>query len=1413
MTDETKIIKGSGGGPKQPPPPYRAPDTLHSRQFVTVQDLISEGEIEGFASASKEGLTRNTTAYTNASLKDVFLDDTPVLAPDANSANPSIEKFNFNDVTFKYKFGEGNQTAMSGIPAESRRPVAVNVEVKNEDSSTIWKAVDDGAGNLTGRNYAVNDIVRSANDEVASKVIVFKCTTAGQAGTTEPAAFLTATVGQTITDGGVTWTAQTVGSAGAITRQITNTDVTAVIVTLTWPQIQVMEDDGDIRGDSVEYAIQIQHDSGGFVTKVLSVVSGRTADAYSRDHRIELTSGFTTVDIKVVRIGATSTDTQRQNLFRFTSFQEVIDNNSTYPNSAYLALRLDSKQFSRVPTRKYRIRGIKVKIPGAGANVVSANYTQNDGATPPAAGTIITITNNNHGLSVGELVKFTATSGNGGTGTFVIQTVSTDGNSFTLTAASSQNITTSTCTFTVIPRVDIQTGRIIYPNGYIFNGVMGAAVYTNCPAMCLLDLLTNTRYGLGDHVTESNLDLFSFVAASKYANEEVDAGDVSGTKEARFSCNVNIQSPKEAFEAINELSGVMRCMPIWSAGSVTISQDRPTTASYLFNLANVGEGGFNYSGSSLKTRHTVVSVSYFNMDSKEIDFEVVEDATAIAKFGTILKQIKAFACTSRNQAARLGRAVLFAEQHESEVVTFSTSIDSGVVVRPGSVIEIADPVRAGARRGGRVVSATNTAITIDANAQTTTPALNDNPTISVILPNGKVEVGKIGVITNGVLTLENSSDAVSKVNDQGEVVTQATFSDAPLTNSPYLLSSTTLQTQLFRVIQVEEQDDVNYVITALSYVNDKYDFIENGTALPERKISLLNEPVNPPTNLVGQEQTVIINGVARTKLILSWKEPVEIVDAIEDQTNAGTTIEKPQGVSQYQLSYRFDGGSGATDNFITQIVFGTDFEIMDTKKGFYDIQVFSYNPTLKLSNSALSGRIPTEGKTARPENVSNLRIEPIDEQFVRLRFDQSTDADVLHGGRVYIRHTNLTGNSATFQSAQDVIQAVAGSATEAIVPALPGTYVLKFQDDGGRFSAAAANANLSLVDILDSIIVKTDREDTDSDSNNNLLPFNNTVSALFNRTEYSSVRGGLILSNPTTVISGTYTQVSSNTITCNITSHGLVVGETFNFIFATGEAKNKKYSVVSVTNANEFTILSSKKVTTSGNVSVRKGMNGTYNFNDILDLGGVFTLKLKRHFQGAGFFPSALWDDRVGLVDDFPDWDGDAADSANAVVAVRTTTASPSGSSYATSDFTNIDFNTFTNGTFKGRAFQFQTTLETNDQGQNIVLQQLGYSAEMPTRTEQSGVLFSDSEATGDGSGTAGARTVTFAAPFFVGTSSITGIPKPSVNISPQNMATGDFFELSSISGTGFIVHFKNSSGASIIRQFTYSAVGFGKGG
>ena len=1114
--DKKKIILGSGGGGSPPPPPQptRVPDTLHSRQFATIQDLISVGEIEGFATASKENRQKGTANYNRAALKDVFLNDTPVLKSTANSANPATTDFNHQDVTFVPRFGTSSQNFIAGIRT-SESPTAVGV---------------------------------------------------------------------------------TVTQSSPVTRTISNTNVDAVKVTLTWPQLQKVTNDGDILGLTVRYKVQIQYNSGGFSDVIVDKVTGRSADAYQRDLRINLTGAFP-VDVRVVRTTADPPNSNTRSEFQFTSFSEIIDNRSRYLNSAYTHLRLDSEKFSSIPTRKYRIRGIKVRIPGAGAS---------------------------------------------GSGT---------------------------------PQVDNATGRINYPSGYIFNGVMGAAVYTNCPSMILLDLLTNSRYGLGDHISDSNLDLFSFVAASKYANEEVDDGTGSGTKEARFSCNVNIQKESEAFDVINDLSSVMKCMPIWTAGAITITQDKPTDPSYLFNLSNIASAGFSYTGSSLKQRHSVVRVSYFNMDSQEIDYEVVEDSTAINKFGVSVKQIKAFGCTSRNQAARLGLSILFAEQRESEVISFTTSIDSGAVVRPGSVIAVNDPVRAGARRGGRVVAATTTKITIDSPGNTTLPDISDNPKISVILPDGTVEERNIANYTGG-----------------NEANVSSAFSQTPNVNTIYLLSSTSLETQLFRVITVEEQDDVTYQISALSYIPGKYAFIEDGTTLPERNVSLLTELKDPPGNLIVEETTVVINNIARSKVIISW-QPV-------------------QGVSKYSVSYKFEDG-----NYITGESYSPDFEILDSQKGNYEVQVSSYNALLQLSSVATTKTFVAQGKTALPDNVSNLTVEPITEQFIRLRFNQSTAIDVLHGGRVYVRHTNRTGANATFETAQDIIQAVAGNSSEVICPALTGSYLLKFQDDGGRFSATAAKVELTLPNIADSAIVKTDREDTDS------TPYNGAKSNV----QYDSTKGGLVLIDPT---------------------------------------------------ANAI---------------------GTYDFVDTLDLGATFSLVLKRHFQGTGFYTGDQFDNRTDLIDTWTDFDGTEANDANAKIAVRTTTDDPSSSP----NYTN--FNDFANGTFRARAFQFRITLETADTAQNMNLQQAGYSATMLSRTEQSSLISSGS----------GAKAVSFTAPFFTGTSGLGNANSflPSVGIFPQNMATGDYFEVTNISGTGFTVHFKNISNASISKNFTYSATGFGKGG
>ena len=53
----------------------------------------------------------------------------------------------------------------------------------------------------------------------------------------------------------------------------------------------------------------------------------------------------------------------------------------------------------------------------------------------------------------------------------------------------------------------------------------------------------------------------------------------------------------------------------------------------------------------------------------------------------------------------------------------------------------------------------------------------------------------------------------------------------------------------------------------------------------------------------------------------------------------------------------------------------------------------------------------------------------------------------------------------------------------------------------------------------------------------------------------------------------------------------------------------------------------------------------------------------------------------------------------------------------------------------------------------------------------------------------------------------------PSIGITALNLGVGEFFQVSNITGTGFTIVFKDSSGNPINgKQFTFQAVGFGKG-
>ena len=147
-----------------------------------------------------------------------------------------------------------------------------------------------------------------------------------------------------------------------VTRSITDSNVDRLRVTLTIPALQILEDDGDIVGHSVSIKIQIQYNGGGYNDVINDTISGKSSNRYQRDYLVNLTGSFP-VDVRVVRVSADETSQKRASSTIFQSFTEIIDEKFRYPNSALVGLRFDSRQFTSIPSRKYLIRGIKVKIP------------------------------------------------------------------------------------------------------------------------------------------------------------------------------------------------------------------------------------------------------------------------------------------------------------------------------------------------------------------------------------------------------------------------------------------------------------------------------------------------------------------------------------------------------------------------------------------------------------------------------------------------------------------------------------------------------------------------------------------------------------------------------------------------------------------------------------------------------------------------------------------------------------------------------------------------------------------------------------------------------------------------------------------------------------------------------------------
>ncbi|MHC1728585.1 MAG: phage tail protein [Syntrophobacteraceae bacterium] len=428
--------------------------------------------------------------------------------------------------------------------------------------------------------------------------------------------------------------------------------------------------------------------------------------------------------------------------------------------------------------------------------------------------------------------------------------------------------------------------------------------WTDNPAWIFLDLCLNERYGLGHRIKEANVDKWAIYEIARYCDQKVPDG--YGHYEPRWTCTCCIQNQEEAYHMLHAFASAFLGMPFWGSGLVTLAQDRPTDPTHIANPANVIDGLFNYSGTGLSTRCSVVYVTWNDPDDGyKPSIEVVEDPELIEQFGWKKRDVMAVGCVRRSQARRLGKWILDSEKYQPEVLSFVGGFDF-IDCAPGNIIEVADPHYSGLNVHGRF-KADCTAHTLNLD-RTITLNAGEDYTLSTIMPDGTLEERPVSSAAGEHFTLFVNPD----------------FSAAPAAETVWIISSASCEPRLFRCLANKEVKPGQYEIHSVYHDPGKYDRVYNNLTIDPPVTSLLPSGEMP---VVAGIQTDIFSYIAGKNwldgILLSWEHPKV----------PGTNVYDPR-VVYYDIRWKKDAGwhnAGETQE--------TSFEIRSLREGEYTFGV------------------------------------------------------------------------------------------------------------------------------------------------------------------------------------------------------------------------------------------------------------------------------------------------------------------------------------------------------------------------------------------------------------------------------------------------------------------------------------------
>tara|TARA_R110000782_G_scaffold28674_1_gene71739 strand:- start:419 stop:3655 length:3237 start_codon:yes stop_codon:yes gene_type:complete len=748
---------------------------------------------------------------------------------------------------------------------------------------------------------------------------------------------------------------------------------------------------------------------------------------------------------------------------------------------------------------------------------------------------------------------------------------------------------------------DVKGAIVADPRVNIADGNTRMDRWSNNPALCIRDYLTNTTYGRG--ISESDIDDTSISASANYCDERITITKDDGTTftQKRYTMNGVVTIGETSMAIIEKLLTSCRGSLVFSGGKYKLILDKAESPVLTFNESNVLPN-FNITMPGKESLANRVTANYFN-PAREWQADFVYSESSVFKTkddGLLLDRKIELPFTADYYMSNYIAEQTLKQSRQGMIVDFSTT-QAGLLAEIGDVIymDLESPgwstLNSGAGKKFRVIQMSigaegeikivareydadvyvhGSIKTFDTAPNTALPSLADikappiNPGITIteeLLFNDPKITNRINLSWNAPegSFIKNYEIAFQSAKD----------------NKPFIQSGVSTGRQY----NVENLDPGVYQFAVRSTNNAGFKSEYITKTFVVKGVSVL-PAINPPaiSGVVESLITTTLGSGVKAKAVLSW-----VAIANSQWEALGVNIES------YEVEYKLASTSANFERLGSST--GTFFEFFDIAPGSYNFRVRAVNDAgIKSDYAEVTSEIT--GLSAKPANVANFYMRAESTQ-ANLSWTPTTDLDVKVGGTFEIRHSVVTSNAA-WGVAIKIGSDVPGSSNSASMPLLVGTYLIKAVDSTGNKSASAT----TIVNTVSPSMFDTRTQATVTD------------------TAFAGTKSNMVIDSDTG--------------------------------FLKFEADTLWDAVPG--NIDEWTLIDS-----IGGADT----SGYYLLNNTIDIGKVYNVNLRSSIAFNAVSTSDIWDQRLGNLDTWEAVDANTFDDLNATMFIATTNNDPASGS------------------------------------------------------------------------------------------------------------------------------------------------------